>query len=111
MIACVTHGQSSPSRYITPSGCTIRSQPSAGSHDGSSSTSHMAPDTSRRPGKVVRAASQAIGEAERHAHRRRGAAHPQGVDDGHRGGAGERLVQVRQREPLAALAEQPRRDG
>jgi len=71
----------------------------------------MAPDTSRRPGKVVRAASQAIGEAERHAHRRRGAAHPQGVDDGHRGGAGERLVQVRQREPLAALAEQPRRDG
>src|ERR1035441_11132530 len=62
MIACVTQGQSSPSRYITPSGCTIRSQPRAGSQDGSSSTSHMAPGTRRRPGKVVRATSQAMGK-------------------------------------------------
>ena len=62
MIRWVTNGQSSPSRYITPSGWTSRSQPSAGSHDGSSSTSHMAPATNRRPGSVVRAASQAIGK-------------------------------------------------
>ena len=58
----MTHGQSRPIRYITPSGWTIRSQPSAGSQDGSSSTSHMAPGTRRRPGRVVRAASQAIGK-------------------------------------------------
>ena len=62
MIRWVTHGQSSPSRYITPSGSTSRSQPSAGSHDGSSSASHMPPLTQRRPGIVVRAASQAMGK-------------------------------------------------
>ena len=57
----MTNGQSSPSRYITPSGCTMRSQPSAGSQDGSSSTSHIAGGTNRRPGRVVRATSQATG--------------------------------------------------
>ena len=62
MMACVSQGQSSPARYITPSGWTSRSQPSAGSQDGSSSTSHMAPGTNRRPGSVVRPASQAIGK-------------------------------------------------
>ena len=46
---------------MTPSACTSRCQPSAGSHDGSSSTSHIAPATNRRPGSVVRPASQAIG--------------------------------------------------
>jgi hypothetical protein len=34
----------------------------AGSHDGSSSASHMPPLTRRRPGMVVRAASQATGK-------------------------------------------------
>jgi hypothetical protein len=62
MIRWVTHGQSSPIRYITPSGWTIRSQPRAGSQDGSSSTSHIAGRTSWRPGRVVRAASQAMGK-------------------------------------------------
>ena len=61
MIRWVTHGQSSPSRYITPSGSTSRTQPSAGSQDGSSSASHMPPLTQRRPGIVVRAASHATG--------------------------------------------------
>ena len=62
MMAWVTQGQSRPTRYITPSCWTSRSQPSAGSQDGSSSTSHMAPGTNRRPGSVVRPASQAIGK-------------------------------------------------
>jgi len=62
MIRWVTHGQSSPSRYITPSGWTIRSQPRAGSHDGRSSTSHMAAGMNRRPGRVVREASHAMGK-------------------------------------------------
>ena len=62
MMAWVTHGQSSPARYITPSGWTSRSQPRAGSQEGSSSTSHMLPATNRRPGRVVRPASHAIGK-------------------------------------------------
>ena len=62
MMACVTQGQSRPARYMTPSGWTSRSQPSAGSHEGNSSTSHIEPATSRRPGSVVRPASQAIGK-------------------------------------------------
>ena len=62
MIRWVTHGQSSPIRYITPSCWTSRSQPIAGSQDGSSSASHMPPLTQRRPGIVVRAASQAMGK-------------------------------------------------
>jgi len=70
----------------------------------------MPPETSLRPGSVVRA-QPGDGEAKRYTEHRRGAAHPQRVDHGHRGGAGDRLVQVRQREPLIALAEQPRRDG
>ena len=61
-MAWVTHGQSRPTRYMTPSGWTSRSQPSAGSQDGSSRTSHMLPDTSRRPGSVVRPASHATGK-------------------------------------------------
>ena len=61
MIRCVTNGQSRPIRYITPCCCTSRSQPSAGSQDGSSSDSHMPPLTNLRPGIVVRAASQATG--------------------------------------------------
>jgi hypothetical protein len=47
---------------MTPSTWTMRSQPSAGSQDGSSSTSHMLPATKRRPGSVVRLASHAIGK-------------------------------------------------
>ncbi len=47
---------------MTPSCCTSRSQPVAGSQDGSSSASHMPPETQRRPGMVVRAASQAMGK-------------------------------------------------
>ncbi len=62
MTRWVTHGQSSPTRYMTPSCWTSRSQPVAGSQDGSSSASHMPPDTQRRPGIVVRAASQATGK-------------------------------------------------
>jgi hypothetical protein len=62
MTVCVTHGQLSPSRYMTPSCWTIRSQPSAGSQEGSSSASHMPPETQRRPGMVVRAASHAMGK-------------------------------------------------
>jgi hypothetical protein len=50
-----------PSRDITPSGCTIRSQPIAGSQEGSSSASQMLPATSRRPGSVVRFTSHAMG--------------------------------------------------
>ncbi len=46
---------------MTPSSWTSRTQPSAGSQDGSRRTSHMLPATSRRPGSVVRAAAQAIG--------------------------------------------------
>ncbi len=61
MIACVTNGRFRPTRYMTPSAWTSRSQPSAGSHDGSSSTSHIPPAAHRRPGSVVRPASQAIG--------------------------------------------------
>ncbi len=62
MMAWVTQGQSRPTRYITPSGCTSRSQPRAGSQEGSSRTSHMLPGTNLRPGSVVRPASQAIGK-------------------------------------------------
>ena len=62
MIRWVTHGQSSPIRYMTPSCWTSRSQPVAGSQDGSSRASHMPPETQRRPGIVVRAASQAMGK-------------------------------------------------
>ena len=58
---CVTQGRFRPARYMTPSGSTRRVQPSAGSHDGSNKTSHMAPRMNRRPGIVVRQASQAIG--------------------------------------------------
>ena len=61
-MAWVTNGQSRPIRYIAPSGSTSRSQPSAGSQDGSSSTSHIPAATSHRPGNVVRAASQAMGK-------------------------------------------------
>jgi len=62
MMAWVIHGQLRPARYMTPSGSTSRSQPSAGSHDGNSSTSHIEPATRRRPGREVRPASQAIGK-------------------------------------------------
>ena len=85
MIAWVTHGQSSPSRYMTPSGCTSRTQPSAGSQDGSSSTSHIPPATSRRPGSVVRLASQAIGKPSASAEHGGRGAHPERVDDRDRG--------------------------
>jgi hypothetical protein len=61
-MAWVTQSRSRPSRYIAPSGSTSRSQPSAGSHEGSSSTSHMPGATSHRPRMLVRAASQAIGK-------------------------------------------------
>ena len=62
MMACVTKGSVSPTRLIIPSGSTNRSHPSAGSHDGRSSTSHMPPITNRRPGRVVRAANHAMGK-------------------------------------------------
>ncbi len=61
-IACVTNGRLSPLRYITPSTWTSRTQPSDGSHEGSSSTSHMPPATKRRPGIAVRLVTQAIGK-------------------------------------------------
>ena len=50
---------------MTPSCWTSRSQPVAGSQDGSSRASHMPPLTRRRPGMVVRAASQATGKPTR----------------------------------------------
>ena len=65
MMRLVAHGQSRPIRYMTPSGWTSRSQPVAGSQDGSSRASHMPPLTRRRPGIVVLAASQATGKPTR----------------------------------------------
>ncbi|HWG14210.1 MAG TPA: hypothetical protein VG268_13140 [Streptosporangiaceae bacterium] len=62
MIAWVIQGRLRPSRYITPFDWTSRSQPRAGSQDGSSRTSHIAGAMARRPGSVVRAASQATGK-------------------------------------------------
>src|ERR1022692_3351394 len=104
MTAWVPQGQPSPSRYITPSGCTIRSQPRAGSQDGSSRTSHMAPGTRRRPGKVVRATSQAMGKPSVTPSTAAALLTHSELTTATAVAVVNRLVQVGQREPLAALA-------
>src|ERR1700733_8996256 len=110
MIACVTPGRSRPSRYMTAAGLPHPLPPQRGQPRWQQQ--HQPHPAGHEPAPGQRGAARQPGdrEADSDAEDRGPGAHAHRVGDRDGGRPGERAAQVREREPLRSLAEEPRRD-